>query len=85
MPFSTAVYSEYSTEEHIHLIAPYAVYIMNICFTGVMSYVLLNYICNEKNGILSLFLIKAPGCGKAENHGNTGSIPDFITAHLGMA
>ncbi|MBN8788069.1 MAG: hypothetical protein J0I84_13345 [Terrimonas sp.] len=51
MPFSTAVYSEYSTEEHIHLIAPYTVYIMNICFTGAMNYVLLNYIYNEKNGI----------------------------------
>ncbi|MFT3747834.1 MAG: TMEM175 family protein [Agriterribacter sp.] len=51
MPFSTAVYSEYSTEAHIHLVAPYAVYVINICFTGVMNYVLLNYIYNEKNGI----------------------------------
>ncbi|MFT4017222.1 MAG: hypothetical protein QM668_09690 [Agriterribacter sp.] len=39
----------------------------------------------RKMEFLSLFLIKEPGCGKAESHGNTGSIPDFITAHLGMA
>lgn len=52
MPFSTAVYSEYSTnEEYASLISPFAVYVANICFTGIMNFVLLSYIFNPKNNI----------------------------------
>lgn len=49
MPFSTSVYSEYSTPEGMQLIAPYAIYVGNICFSGMMIYVLWNYIGNPKH------------------------------------
>lgn len=52
MPFTTAVYSEYSmNEEYINLISPFAVYVANICLTGIMNYILLDYIFNPKNKI----------------------------------
>lgn len=52
MPFSTAVYSEYSTnEEYIKLLSPFAIYVANICFTGIMNFVLLSYIFNPKNKV----------------------------------
>lgn len=51
MPFSTAVYSEYSTPEYAHLIAPFVVYAVNVSFSGVMNYILLNYIYNVKNKV----------------------------------
>lgn len=52
MPFSTAVYSEYSTtEEYLKLISPFAIYVANMCFIGIMNYILLSYIFNPKNGI----------------------------------
>ena len=53
MPFSTAVYSEYSTPNHIHLITPYLVYVLNICLTGFMNYMLWKYIGNFSNGVIS--------------------------------
>lgn len=53
LPFTTSVYSGYSTEEHIHLIGPYALYASNLCFTGVMQFVLLKYIYNPKNAVSS--------------------------------
>lgn len=56
MPFTTAVYSEYSTtEEYVKLLSPYAVYVANICFTGVMNFLLLSYIFNPKNKICEKF------------------------------
>ena len=51
MPFSNAVYSEYSTTAHYSLVGPYAVYVFNICFTGIMNYFLLRYIFNPKNKV----------------------------------
>jgi len=36
MPFSTAVYSEYSSAEYIQLIFPYFIYVFNICLTGFL-------------------------------------------------
>jgi len=51
MPFSTAVYSEYSSAEYLHLIWPYFVYVFNICFTGFLNYILWNYTGNPKNGV----------------------------------
>ncbi|WP_300675481.1 TMEM175 family protein [Soonwooa sp.] len=53
LPFTTSVYSGYSTEEHIQLIGPYALYASNLCFTGVMQFFLLKYIYNPKNGVSS--------------------------------
>lgn len=51
MPFSTAVYSEYSSAEYIHLIWPYFVYVFNICLSGFLNFVLWGYIGNSKNNI----------------------------------
>ena len=52
MPFTTAIYSAYSlTEGHLKLITPYAIYVFNICFTGMISFILLSYITNPKNKI----------------------------------
>jgi uncharacterized membrane protein len=55
MPFSTAVYSEYSTPEHIQLIAPYSIYVFNICLTGILNYFLWGYIGNPRNGVTEDF------------------------------
>lgn len=51
LPFTTSVYSEYSTEAHIHLVSPYAIYVYNICFTGLMQFFLVRYIYNPKNEV----------------------------------
>ena len=51
MPFSTAVFSEYSVKEYANLHAPFAVYVANISFTGIMNFVLLSYIFNTKNKV----------------------------------
>lgn len=52
MPFSTAVYSEYSmSENYIKLVSPFAVYVANICFIGIMNFLLIRYIYNPKNNI----------------------------------
>jgi uncharacterized membrane protein len=55
MPFSTAVYSEYSTTAGIKLIAPYSVYVFNICLTGVLNYFMWRYIGNPKNSVTEDF------------------------------
>jgi uncharacterized membrane protein len=49
MPFSTAVYSEYSTPEYISLITPYVVYVANICITGFVNFLMWGFIGNPKN------------------------------------
>lgn len=49
MPFSTAVYSEYSKPEYVHLLSPYAIYVFNICFICFMNFWLWAYITNPKN------------------------------------
>ncbi|MCB9033483.1 MAG: DUF1211 domain-containing protein [Chitinophagales bacterium] len=51
MPFSTAVYSEYSAPENIQLVLPYAVYVANICLTGFICFLIWTYIGNPKNKI----------------------------------
>lgn len=50
MPFSTAVYSEYSfSVEYNNLLAPFAVYAINIMMIGGMNYLLNRSIFNSKN------------------------------------
>ena len=49
MPFSTAVYSTYSTPEYIDLISPYLIYVANICLTGVLNFLLWAYIGNPNH------------------------------------
>ena len=55
MPFSTAVYSEYSSPEYIYLISPYVIYVLNICLTGILNFFMWGYIGNSKNGISENF------------------------------
>jgi len=55
MPFSSAVYSEYSTPEYVWLISPYVVYVVNITLTGFLNFLLWNYIGNPKNKLTEDF------------------------------
>jgi uncharacterized membrane protein len=49
MPFSSAVYSEYSMPEYIQLISPYFVYVANISLTGFANFLLWRFIGNPNN------------------------------------
>ena len=51
MPFTTAVYSEYSLTPYIQLVLPYAVYVFNISLTGFINYLMWGFIGNPSNGI----------------------------------
>ncbi len=55
MPFSTGVYSEFSSPEFIYLISPYAVYVANICLTGFLNFLMWSYIGNPKNNLTQDF------------------------------
>jgi uncharacterized membrane protein len=55
MPFSTAVYSEYSSPEYINLISPYVVYVANICLTGFINFIMWAYIGNPRNELAEGF------------------------------
>lgn len=55
MPFTTAVYSEYSTPEHIWLNSPYAIYVGNIALTGIANFLLWWFIGNPKNNLTEDF------------------------------
>lgn len=48
MPFSTAFYSVYILE---YLRAPIMLYAFNICFIGVMNYILWKYVSNPTNNL----------------------------------
>jgi uncharacterized membrane protein len=60
MPFTTALYSEFYQP---YLRVPYIIYALNICLTGVASYLLVKHLAYSKNKITSGFedknLIKA--------------------------
>ena len=51
MPFSTGIFGEYSTPQTLHLKAPLIIYVLNICFTGVMLYLLWDYVGKPENGV----------------------------------
>jgi len=51
MPFSTGIFGEYSTPQTFHLKAPLIIYVLNICSTGVMLYVLWDYVGTPENGV----------------------------------
>lgn len=55
MPFSSAVYSEYSMPEYVHLLSPYVIYVANICLTGLANFFLWNFIGNRKNELTENF------------------------------
>jgi len=56
MPFSSALYSEYS--KNITLVVPYGVYVFNICLTGYLNYRLWKYIGDPKNKLANHSLTK---------------------------
>ena len=51
MPFSTGIFGEYSRPSTFHLVTPFAVYIFNICLTGVANYFLWSYVSNPANTV----------------------------------
>jgi uncharacterized membrane protein len=51
MPFSTGIFGEYSTPQTLHLKAPLIIYVLNVCFTGVMLYLLWDYVGKPGNEI----------------------------------
>lgn len=56
MPFSTAVYSEYSfSPKYINLLAPFGVYVVNILMIGIMNFILNSYIFNPKNKVAECY------------------------------
>jgi uncharacterized membrane protein len=63
MPFSTGIFGEYSTPQTLHLKTPLIIYVLNICFTGVMLYLLWDYAGNPESGIADSSL--DPGVVKA--------------------
>lgn len=60
MPFTTALYSEFY-QPHLHI--PYLIYTINICLTGLCSFLLVKHLAYSKNNIAIGFkdknLIKA--------------------------
>ena len=48
MPFSTAFYSQYILDLFK---TPVTIYVVNICFLGIMNYVLWKYVSNPKRGL----------------------------------
>lgn len=55
MPFSTGIFGEYSRPGTIHLITPLAVYVVNICLTGIANFWLWSYVGNPKNNVAGSF------------------------------
>jgi uncharacterized membrane protein len=55
MPFSTGIFGEYSTPRGIYLITPIAVYVFNICLTGIANFLLWKYIGNPRNNVAAPF------------------------------
>lgn len=51
MPFSTGIFGEYSTPGTMHLQAPLVIYVLNICFTGIMLYALWGYVGNPEHRV----------------------------------
>jgi len=53
MPFSTGLFGEYSTPSTMHLKTPLIIYVLNICFLGLMNLLLARYIGNPGNRVIS--------------------------------
>jgi uncharacterized membrane protein len=51
MPFSTGIFGEYSTPSTLHYIAPLVIYVLNLCFSGVMLFFLWRYVGNPANHV----------------------------------
>jgi uncharacterized membrane protein len=55
MPFSTGIVGEYSTPSTHHLITPLAIYVFNICLTGLANFMLWQYVTNPANKLAGPF------------------------------
>lgn len=55
MPYTTAMYSEFSNAEQLHLSGPYAFYAGNIVAAGLLNYLLWRYTGNPRNGLAEQF------------------------------
>jgi len=51
MPFSTGIFGEYSRPSTLHLITPFAVYIFNLCLTGLANFMLWSYVSKPSNEV----------------------------------
>jgi uncharacterized membrane protein len=51
MPFSTGIFGEYSTPKTIHLKTPLIIYVLNICYSAIMLYMLWRYVGNPANKV----------------------------------
>jgi TMEM175 potassium channel family protein len=55
MPFSTGIYGEYSSPSRIYLITPFAIYVTNICLTGIANFLLWRYVGNPDHKVAAGF------------------------------
>jgi uncharacterized membrane protein len=51
MPFSTGIFGAFSTPRSMHLKTPLIIYVLNICFVGVVNFCLWRMIGNPQNGV----------------------------------
>jgi len=51
MPFSTGVFGAFSTPRAMHLKTPLIIYVLNICFVGMVNFCLWKMIGNPANGV----------------------------------
>ena len=51
MPFSTGIFGEYSTPRTIHYVTPLVLYVLNLCYSGVMLFFLWQYVGNPANRV----------------------------------
>jgi len=51
MPFSTGIFGEYSTPSTIHYITPLAIYVLNLCYSGLALFFLWRYVGNPAHKV----------------------------------
>ena len=51
MPFSTGIFGEYSTPSTIQYITPLAFYVLNLCYSGFMLFLLWRYVGNPAHKV----------------------------------
>lgn len=55
MPFSTGIFGEYNQPSTMHLITPLAIYVFNLCLTGIANFLLWKYVSNPAHDIAGPF------------------------------
>lgn len=51
MPFSTGLFGEYSVPDAIYLKTPLIIYVANVCLSGIMLFLLWQYVGDPANGV----------------------------------